>query len=236
MRTYKDGDAKLNGYLEDYSCLIDGLISLYEATGEIEWIENATSLADKMIDQFWDDEAGGFFFTGKSHEHLIVRSKEWLDNATPSGNSIATLCLLHLSLLTGNDDFRRRATTVMRLMANGIRRYPSAFGFALAALDFYLSSPLEIAIVGDARGQRLKDLLRTLWNTYLPNRVSALCTADFDRAASRIPLFANRNTLNTQPTAFVCQNYTCQVPALTPEEFATQLLKSHSSSRSSDTK
>src|SRR5205085_7691512 len=91
LRTYKDGDAKLNGYLEDYACLVDGLISLYEATGEIEWIENAKNLGEKMIEQFWDDEAGGFFFTGNSHEQLIVRSKEWLDNATPSGNSIATL-------------------------------------------------------------------------------------------------------------------------------------------------
>jgi len=224
LRTYKDGGAKLNGYLEDYACLIDGLISLYEATGEIEWIESAASLAEKMIDQFWDDEAGGFFFTGKSHERLIVRSKEWLDNATPSGNSIATLCLLRLSLLTGNDDFRRRATTVLRLMVNTIRRYPSAFGFGLAALDFYLSSPLEIAVVGDAQEERLEELRRTLWDAYLPNRVIAFCTADFDRASSLIPLLANRNTLNSRPTAFVCQNYACQAPAITAKDFTAQLL------------
>ena len=233
LRTYKDGEAKLNGYLEDYACLIDGLISLYEATGEIEWIENATSLGEKMIEQFWDDEAGGFFFTGNSHEQLIVRSKEWLDNATPSGNSIATLSLLRLSLLTGNDDFHRRATTVLQLMANGIRRYPSAFGLALTALDFYVSSPLEIAVVADARDERFDELRRTLWSTYLPNRVVALCTADFDRAALRIPLLANRNTLNTQPTAFVCENYKCQVPAHNAEEFHPQLV---SGNPQSDTK
>ncbi|PYS25154.1 MAG: thioredoxin domain-containing protein [Acidobacteria bacterium] len=233
LRTYKDGEAKLNGYLEDYACLIDGLISLYEATGEIEWIENATSLSEKMIEQFWDDEAGGFFFTGNSHEQLIVRSKEWLDNATPSGNSIATLSLLRLSLLTGNDDFHRRATTVLQLMANGIRRYPSAFGLALTALDFYVSSPLEIAVVADARDERFNELRRTLWSTYLPNRVVALCTADFDRAALRIPLLANRNTLNTQPTAFVCENYKCQVPAHNAEEFHPQLV---SGNPQSDTK
>ena len=233
LRTYKDGEAKLNGYLEDYACLIDGLISLYEATGEIEWIENATSLGEKMIEQFWDDEAGGFFFTGNSHEQLIVRSKEWLDNATPSGNSIATLSLLRLSLLTGNDDFHRRATTVLQLMANGIRRYPSAFGLALTALDFYVSSPLEIAVVADARDERFNELRRTLWSTYLPNRVVALCTADFDRAALRIPLLANRNTLNTQPTAFVCENYKCQVPAHNAEEFHPQLV---SGNPQSDTK
>ena len=96
LRTWKDGQAKLNAYLEDYASLIDGLISLYEATGELEWIENAIALTGKMIDQFWDDEAGGFFFTGKNHEALIVRSKEWLDNATPSGNSLAAMVLLKL--------------------------------------------------------------------------------------------------------------------------------------------
>ncbi len=223
QRTYKDGQAKLNGYLEDYACLLHGLISLYEATGEIEWVENAKSVADKMIDQFWDDEAGGFFFTGKDHEQLIVRSKEWLDNATPSGNSIAALSLLRLSLLTGAEDYRRRATSVLRLMANGIRRYPAAFGMALRALDFYLSSPLEIAIVGPASDERTKALLHTLWDSYLPNRVIALCTGDFARAASIIPFLTDRNTLDTQPTAFVCQNYTCQAPAVTGEEFATQL-------------
>src|SRR5215510_7539979 len=101
-----------------------------------------------MIGQFWDDEAGGFFFTGQSHEQLIVRSKDWMDNATPSGNSVAALALQRLALLTGNDDYRRRATTILRLIADHIRRYPSAFGFALSSLDFYLSSPVEVAIVG----------------------------------------------------------------------------------------
>src|SRR5205809_4701325 len=104
-------------------------------------LESAVSLADKMIRQVLDDDGGGFFFTGKSHEQLIVRSKEFMDNATASGNSIATLSLLRLGLLTSNDDYRRRATAVLRLIANQIRRYPSAFGFALAAVDFYLDSP-----------------------------------------------------------------------------------------------
>jgi uncharacterized protein YyaL (SSP411 family) len=223
LRTYKGGEAKLNAYLEDYASLIHGLICLYEATGELEWIENAMRLADKMIDQFWDDEAGGFFFTGKSHEQLIVRSKEWFDNATPSGNSIAALSLLRLALLTANEDYRRRATTVLRLMASQIRRYPSAFGFALTALDFYLAAPLEIAFVGNASDPRWNEIWRVLGDTYLPNRVIALCTQDFNLAAARIPLLAGRNTLDTQPTAFLCQDYACQIPALTANELRAQL-------------
>lgn len=223
LRTYKAGEAKLNAYLEDYSNLIHGLISLYEATGEINWLENAVTLSDKMLDQFWDADAGGFFFTGKSHEQLIVRSKEWLDNATPSGNSVAALSLLRLALLTANEDYRRRATTILRLLANQIRRYSSAFGFALTALDFYLAKPLEIAIVGPASDPKLAELARTFWEAYLPNRVLALCTSDFDKAAARVPLLEGRNTMGDQPTAFVCEGYACQTPALSRDELARQL-------------
>lgn len=231
LRTYKDGQAKLNGYLEDYACLIDGLISLYEATGELTWIRSAVSLADKMVEQFWDEQEGGFFFTGKSHEQLIVRSKEFMDNATPSGNSIATLSLLRLGLLTGNDDYRRRATAVLRLLADQIRRYPSAFGFALKALDFYLDSPLEVVLVGTPE-PRLEQLIRTVWQTFLPNRVIALCQKDHDQAEELIPLFIGRNTLDTQPTAFVCRNNTCQQPVSTPEDLAKQLIAPYAASAS----
>ncbi|MDQ2920927.1 MAG: thioredoxin domain-containing protein, partial [Acidobacteriota bacterium] len=231
LRTYKDGEAKLNAYLEDYACFIDGLISLYEATGELTWIESAVSLADKMIEEFWDDGEGGFFFTGKSHEQLIVRAKEFMDNATPSGNSIATLSLLRLGLLTGSDDYRRRATAVLRLMADQIRRYPSAFGFTLSALDFYLDSPLEVVIVGSPQ-PGLDDLLRILWRTYLPNRVIALCQKDYQQAAAVVPLFIDRNTLAMQPTAFVCQDQTCRQPAENPDDLLNQLVPPNSRSLS----
>jgi len=233
LRTYKDGQAKLNGYLEDYACLIDGLISLYEATGELTWIESAVSLADKMIEQFWDDGEGGFFFTGKSHEQLIIRSKEFMDNATPSGNSIATLSLLRLSLLTGNGDYRRRATAVLRLMADQIRRYPSAFGFALSALDFYLDSPREIVIVGSP-GERWDELFRTVWQPYIPNRVITLCQENHNQAASVVPLLADRNTLATQPTAFVCQANTCQKPVTSAHDLLDQLLPNNARAPVSD--
>jgi len=227
LRTYKDGEAKLNAYLEDYACLIDGLISLYEANGELTWIESAVALADKMIEQFWDDSEGGFFFTGKSHEKLIVRSKEFMDNATPSGNSIAALSLLKLNLLTANDDYRRRATAVLRLMADQIRRYPSAFGFALSALDFYLDSPLEVVIVGSSN-PRMDELVRTVWKTYLPNRVIATCRKDHGQAATLVPLFIGRDTLATEPTAFVCRANTCQQPAHTSTELISQLIPTDS--------
>ena len=228
LRSWKAGAAKLNAYLEDYASLIDGLLALYEATGEFEWFEGATDLAARMIDQFWDDEAGGFFFTGSNHEALIVRSKEWLDNATPSGNSVAVFVLLRLALFTANEDFRRRATTVLRLMANQIRRYPSAFGFALAALDFYLSSPPEIALIGPDGDAGLTALVRTVWDTFLPNRVIALSHDPFDPAAVSIPFLRDRMASGAKPTAFVCQHYTCRQPTQSPSELRSQLLNTGS--------
>ena len=149
LRTYKDGVAKLNGYLEDYAFLSEGLLTLYETTGDLEWLQACLQVTAKMVEEFWDDDAGGFFFTGKSHETLIVRSKDFFDNATPSGNSVAAEVLLRLALLTDNEDYRRRGTTILRLMAQAMNRYPAGFGRALGALDFYLSSPKEIAIVGE---------------------------------------------------------------------------------------
>ncbi|HEV2826577.1 MAG TPA: thioredoxin domain-containing protein, partial [Pyrinomonadaceae bacterium] len=133
LRTYKDGQAKLNAYLEDYAFFIDGLLTLFETTGELEWLEQALKLTATMIEEFWDDEEGGFFFTGRSHEELIVRSKDFFDNATPSGNSVAAEVLLRIGLLTDNDDYQRRAATILRLMASAIERYPAGFGRLLCA-------------------------------------------------------------------------------------------------------
>ena len=106
LHTYKDGQAKLNAYLDDYANLIDGLTRLYEATGEPRWIDGALDLARVMIDEFADAEQGGFFYTGKSHEPLIARTKDLFDNATPSGNAMAATALVRLGALTGRDDLR----------------------------------------------------------------------------------------------------------------------------------
>lgn len=222
LRTYKNGQAKLNGYLEDYACLLEGLVCLYEATGELRWLQEALPLAETMIEQFWDAEDGGFFFTGTSHEELIVRSKDFMDNATPSGNSVATWVLLKLAELTGNQDHARRATTVLRLLANQMKRHPAAFGFALCALDFYLSTPKEIALVGHDQ-LTLKTLVDAVWSVYLPNRVIAVAAGDLEKAAQIIPFLAQRDQADEAAVAFVCERYTCQLPAKTPEEILRQL-------------
>lgn len=222
LRTYKDGKAKLNAYLEDYAFVIDGLLTLFETTGEFNWFEAALALTDTMIDEFWDDHEGGFFFTGKSHEPLIVRSKDYFDNATPSGNSVAAEVLLRLGALTQNDDYRRHAVTLLRLISESIRRHPSGFGRSLAAMDFYLSAPKEIVVVGDPTSIETAELRKEVWRPYLPNKVVAQADA-VGPAAEKVPLLKGRTMVGGRPTAFVCENYTCKEPVTRPEHLALQL-------------
>lgn len=223
LRTYKDGQAKLNGYLDDYSFLADGLVTLYEATGELEWLEEAVSIVERMTDEFWDEEQGGFYYTGRSHEELIVRSKDYFDNATPSGNSVAADLLLRLGVLTGLEGYTRKAVTIFRLMRDSVARYPSAFGRLLCALDFHLASPKEIALIGPADSTETQALVRAVWNRYLPNKVVALSTGPSDRASELVPLLRERTALDGRATAYVCEHYACQRPVCTPEELTAQL-------------
>lgn len=217
LRTWKDGVVKFNAYLEDYAFLTEGLLTLYETTGEFGWLEEAMALADRMIEEFWDHENRGFFFTGKSHENLIVRSKDYFDNATPSGNSVASMVLLRLALLTGKDNYRELATKVLQEIADSIRRYPSAFGYALSAADFLLSEPKEVAIVGKNSAD-IRPLLREAWRQYLPNKVVAPGTG-----VETIPLLKDRPIQNGLPTAYVCERYVCKEPVNSVSDLAKQL-------------
>ena len=147
LRSWKDGVARLNGYLEDYACLIDGLLAVYQATFEARYLREAIARADEMIDLFWDEGVQGFFDTGRDHESLITRPRELFDNATPSGTSVAADVLLRLAVLTDNSDYERRASACLHALAPIIEQAATAFGRLLAALDFDLSPNQELAIV-----------------------------------------------------------------------------------------
>jgi uncharacterized protein YyaL (SSP411 family) len=222
-RTYKDGQAKLNAYLEDYSFLAEGLTTLYEATGELRWLEEAVRLTNIMVEEFWDEENGGFYYTGKSHEELIVRSKDYFDNATPSGNSVAAEVLLHLGTLTANEDYTRRAINIFRLLRDPITSYSSAFGRLLGALDFYLSTPREIVIIGRKGADDTQSLEREVWKRYLPNKVVAQAEEGDTHEAQLLPLLRERTMIEGRATAYVCEHYTCQQPVTSASELASQL-------------
>jgi len=219
LRTWKDGRAKFNAYLEDYSFLGEGLLTLFETTGEARWLHETLALTDRMIDEFWDNDGGGFFFTGKSHENLIVRSKDYFDNATPSGNSVAAIVLLRLAALTGRENYRNLATAVLREVSEQTRRYPSGFGYALSAADFLLSTPKEVAIVGEDEAD-IRPLLVETWRRYLPNKVVAAGVEPLEIT----PLLQNRPMINGLATAYVCEHFTCQNPVTDVSALREQLL------------
>ncbi|HEV8429669.1 MAG TPA: thioredoxin domain-containing protein [Pyrinomonadaceae bacterium] len=222
LRTWKDGRAKFNAYLEDYAFLSEGLVTLFETTGESRWLKEALALVDRLIEEFWDDESGGFFFTGKSHESLIVRAKDYFDNATPSGNSVAAMVLLRLTTLTGRENYRSLATAVLREVGDQMRRYPSGFGYALSAADFLLSTPKEVAIIGKNFSD-IHPLLAETWSRYIPNKVVAPGFECDSEAAQVTPLLSNRSLVNGLATAYVCEHFTCQQPVTEASALSQQL-------------
>ena len=223
LRTYKDGRAKLNAYLDDYAYLVEALLAVYEATFETKYFEEARRLADTMIAQFWDDSEAGFFFTSADHEQLITRTKEYFDNATPSGNSVAALVLQKLGLLTQESEYQRCAVGILHAIHQAMARYPSAFGYMLCALDFYLAEPKEIAIVGVHGSHEVRSFVEEIFSRYLPNKVLALGEPDDLEAGFTIKLLAGRPAIEGKATAYVCRLYTCLAPATTTQDLAQRL-------------
>src|SRR5437667_7616278 len=173
LRTYKAGRARLNGYLEDYTFLADGLLALYEASFHPHWFAEAQRLIDEVITLFADQQNGGFFDTGSDHEALISRPKDIMDNATPAGNSVAVDVLLRLAAFTGEEAYRRYADDYLRPIADIMVQHPQAFGHLLEALDFAISQSKEIALIGDPQQPDTRALLAVVNTRYLPNSVLA---------------------------------------------------------------
>src|SRR6266702_54811 len=171
LRTHKDGRSHLNGFLEDYTFLADGLLALYEASYQTRWFIEARKLMDEAVALFADEQNGGFFDTGSDHEALISRPKDIMDNATPAGNSVAVDVLLRLAAFTGEEAYRRRADDYLRPIADLMVQHPQAFGHILGALDFAISPGKEIALIGDHRQSDTRALLEVVNTRYLPNSV-----------------------------------------------------------------
>jgi uncharacterized protein YyaL (SSP411 family) len=213
FRTYFSGaEPKLNAYLEDYAFLIEALVSVYEATFEQRWLASALELTEVMVDQFWDADAGGFFYTGKDHEALIARGKDPHDNAIPSGNSMAVTALLRLVKLTGRQDLLEKAEATLKLYCGLLTQHPLAAGQMLVALDFYLGPVDEFAVVGDPAGQETRRVLRAIHTPFRPNRVVALKAPDAgDEVEKVVPLLASKSAQG-EVTTFVCRDFACQAP------------------------
>jgi uncharacterized protein YyaL (SSP411 family) len=211
-RTWSAGSApQLNGYLEDYAYLLDALVSVYETTFEPRWIESALDLARVMVEQFWDEAEGGFFFTGRDHEQLIARTKDPHDSATPSGNAMAVTGLLRLAKLTGRADLRDKTERTLRLFRGIMEASSMAAGQMLIAYDFDLGPVREFAIVGDPASDETKRVLRAIRGGLCPHKVVALKPATDKAADAILPLLAGKMAMGAV-TTYVCQNLSCGAP------------------------
>ncbi|MBI4289613.1 MAG: thioredoxin domain-containing protein [Chloroflexi bacterium] len=218
LRSYKDGQAKIPGYLEDYANLIDGLLALHEATLELRWLAEARALADTMIDEFWDDSEKAFYDTGRHHEALFLRPREASDNVTPSGNSNAASVLLRLAVVTGNRDYAGLGATALRSAKGMMLDYPAGAGNWLSTLDFYLSAPKEIAIIGPRDDPRTAALLSAVYSRFIPGRVLVGRDTTLNEAVEGLPLLEGRDMVDGRPTVYICENYACLQPVTEPEE------------------
>jgi uncharacterized protein YyaL (SSP411 family) len=223
-RSYKDGQARLGGYLEDYAMVADGLVALYEATFEVRWLVEADNLCDVISELFWDEERKFFYDTPADHEELVTRPRDVYDSAAPSGTSVATDVLLRLALLLDRDDYRRRAEAVLEELSGGMEKLPGAFGRLLAALDFSLAEPREVAIIGDPGSPDTQSLIDAVYGLYLPNKVVAGRAEGDGEPAGLIPLLADRPARDGKATAYVCVHYACKSPTTDPEELREQLV------------
>jgi uncharacterized protein YyaL (SSP411 family) len=223
LHSWKDGVARFNAYLDDYALLAEGLIAVYEATFEERYLREGINLADEMIDLFWDDAIGGFYDTGRDHEALIARPRHLFDNPLPSGASAAINLLLRLAVITANEDYHRRATACLRTLAPYMERAATSFGNLLCALDFYLSTPQELAVVwpADLGTQHAAPLQAVLRDAYLPHLL--LVGASEGQGADLTPLLQDKAAADGKATAYLCERYVCQAPTTDPEELRQQL-------------
>lgn len=212
LHTWRHGKAKLPAFLDDYTALANGLISLYEATFNERRIDQAAKLLDKVLEDFSDAESGGFFYTATGQESLIVRNKELTDNATPGGNSLAATALIRLGKLTGNANYLDAANQTLIAASSLMGKAPGAMGQMLVALDLQLGSTRELVLVGPTA--TAEPLLAEIRGSYLPRCILAGRLTEGSQSQRLTDLFAGKQAINGEPTLYVCEGQSCQEPAV----------------------
>jgi hypothetical protein len=225
LHRFRDGEARFKGQLDDYAFLVQALIDLYEASFNIDWLSTALSLTEQMNRLFYDQDDGGFFDTTGKDTSVLVRTKEWYDGAEPSGNSIAILNLIRLAHLTNNATYDRMARESLRHFSERLSEQPHATPQFLVALDMSLSRPVQIIIVGSSSDQSTRSLLAEVHFRFIPCKVLLLADGKEGQAflSGHVPFLAKLAKINREPTAYVCEDFTCQLPTADPAMLARLL-------------
>ncbi len=225
LRRYRDGEAAIDGYLDDYAFLIRGLLDLYEASFDAEYLTWAIALQNKQNDLFWDPSGGGYFDTTGQDEAVLLRMKNDYDGAEPSPNSISVLNLLRLAQMTDHSQYRTKADKTLAAFAAHLTRAPHAMPQMMAAFDYHLDQPKQIIIAGDPAAEDTQRLLREVHARFIPNKIVLLADgADNQQALARhFGFVASIQRLDGKATAYVCENNVCKLPTTDPAQLAEQL-------------
>jgi uncharacterized protein YyaL (SSP411 family) len=225
LHRYREGEAKITAHLDDYVFFIWGLIELYEVTFETRFLKTALELNETMLKHYWDEKAGGFFFTPDDGEKLIVRKKEIYGGPIPSGNAMALFNLLRLARFTGRTDLEEKASMIDNAFSEQIIQSPANFTQFLSALDFGVGPTYEVVIVGQTGAKDTNDMIRALNSRYIPNKVVLFRPSDQESPEidTLSPFIKNQTSLNGKATAHVCLNRTCLKPTTSIKEMLKTL-------------
>jgi hypothetical protein len=214
LHRYRDGEASLPAYVDDYAFFISGLIDLYEAVFDIKYLETALEMNRDFILHFWDNKHGGFYFTADDTEEILTRKKELYDGAVPSGNSVAMMNLLRLGLMTGDPEPEEKARSISRAFAGTVGEYPAAYTQLLLAVDFATGPSYEVVIAGDSGADDTRSMLQSLRSQFMPNAVVLLRPIEqepppIDRISDFVKAYGS---LEGKAIAYICRDRNCQLP------------------------
>ena len=212
LARYREGNAAIPAFVDDYAFLIWGLIELYETTYKSLYLKLAADLNNDLIKYFWDDKNGGLFVYGNDSEQLITRSKEIYDGATPSGNSVSSLNFLRLARLTGLSELEEKARLILRTFSSSIGNYPAGHSFSSLVLLYFNSKSNEIVIAADSNNEETKEMIDIINNKFSPFTVSLLYSNENKDIKRTVPIVSEYKTINGKPTAYICENYSCSAP------------------------
>jgi uncharacterized protein YyaL (SSP411 family) len=212
LHRYKDGEAAIGGYLDDYAFLVWGLLEFYEATFKIRYLSEALRLQDAMIKHFWDKEDGGFFYTSDDSEKILTRYKEIHDGAIPAGYSIAFLNLIRLARMTGKTDYEEKAAALAKAFSSDQEGIPSQNTMFLTGMDFLFGPSYKIVIVGNLESPETKSMLQAVNTCFIPNKVVLLKKETDPKLENMISFVKDMKTVDRRTTAYICRNFVCQKP------------------------
>jgi uncharacterized protein YyaL (SSP411 family) len=223
MHTFKEGQAKIPGFLEDYAITGLGLLALHGLTGDRVWVEETITLAKKMIERFEDPGAGLLYDAGSEQADLFVRPRNEFDGATPAGTSAATLLLLKMAVITGDQHYRDLAVRGLAGVQQAMRQTPLGVSQWLCDLDFFLARPLEIVVVGEKDDPLAEALLKEVNCKWLPEAIVAAFDPGHPGMLGELPLFSGRGLVDAGPAVYICRNYSCQKPITEVQTLAREL-------------